>query len=685
MAAARMGCFLRQLTRGMAAERSAEQSDRQLVERLLAGPDETAFEALVRRHGPMVYRVCWRALQHAEDCEDAFQAVFLLLARKLGTVKKRDSLASWLHGVAHRLALDARKQAGRRRRREADSGTTRDGPPDEMTWKELRTVLDVELAALPEKHRLPLILCYLEGRAQEEAARQLGWSKSTLLRRLEEARTALGVRLTRKGLVWPAAVSAVLLSDCVAPAALSPKLIGSTVTAAATALAGSVVAGVVSTKVTALVEGVRIAMFTNKMKSIVAALLVGSALMSGALILLGSGRTPWPALASAQSPQESDKPKARKTPPGVPEVGETDVKPVVVRENAQVIRVAWSADGSVVATVIRAFDAVEANGENGLINVLVPRSTVKIWDAKTGKLIKALPEEKRTYLEGAVYSPDKKTAAYLALKLSTDGPGPPNNPEVRIVDAKTWAAKQNVEGAGWLSALAFSPDGKILAYGGHSGHAETSCYVKLWDVQGAKEIGGTRLAAQPIPGADGYVLGLAFSPDGKLLAAEEHGSRSNRAKVRLYDGRTGEPKQEFDFGETKRIFQVAFTADGKHLVSACGPVKLWDVQTGKVVKTFDTRGSMTFCLAVSRDGRLLAAGGFRKEKDKTTNVIFVWDAKTGELKQTLPWREHPMWISSFAFSPDGKFLAVSGQTDGDGRVKDGEKTKGILKIIPVGR
>ena len=117
----------------------------------------------------------------------------------------------------------------------------------------------------------------------------------------------------------------------------------------------------------------------------------------------------------------------------------------------------------------------------------------------------------------------------------------------------------------------------------------------------------------------------------------------------------------------------------------CGSVKLWDVKTGKVVKTFDTRGWTTFRVAVSRDGRLLAAGGFRKEKGKTTYAGFVWDAKTGELKQTLPWREHPMWISSFAFSPDGRFLAVSGQTDGDGRVKDGEKTKGILKIIPLAR
>src|SRR5262245_3254370 len=129
MATQRADCFLHQLTRGMAAERLTGLSDRELLERLLACPPgdwgrnapntaEAAFEALVRRHGPMVYRVCWRVLQQAQDAEDAFQATFLLLARKLSAVTRRDSLASWLHGVAHRVALNARKQAARRRRHE---------------------------------------------------------------------------------------------------------------------------------------------------------------------------------------------------------------------------------------------------------------------------------------------------------------------------------------------------------------------------------------------------------------------------------------------------------------------------------------------------------------------------------------------------------------------------------------
>jgi RNA polymerase sigma factor (sigma-70 family) len=253
MATHELSRFLHRLKRQMAAETLRDQSD-QLVARFLACQDEAVFEVLLRRHGPMVYRVCWRVLQHSQDTEDVFQVVFLLLARKLRTVRNRDSLASWLHGVAHRAALKARAQAARRRQREervCASGPA--VPPDETTWRELRAVLDAELNQLPEKWRLPLILHYLEGRTQDETARHLGWSKSTLVRRLGEARAALRRRLTRSGIVWPAAFSALLVSECATPAAVPPELVGSTVDAVAGTTAGkAAAAGLVSAKVLAL-------------------------------------------------------------------------------------------------------------------------------------------------------------------------------------------------------------------------------------------------------------------------------------------------------------------------------------------------------------------------------------------------------------------------------------------------
>src|SRR2546423_7541538 len=118
MATASLSTFLKRLTRGMAAETLTQKTDGQLVEHFLVGRDEAAFQAIVRRHGAMVYRVGWRVLRQAQDAEDAFQATFLILARKLRTVRRQASLASWLHGVAHRVALKARAQAAARRRHE---------------------------------------------------------------------------------------------------------------------------------------------------------------------------------------------------------------------------------------------------------------------------------------------------------------------------------------------------------------------------------------------------------------------------------------------------------------------------------------------------------------------------------------------------------------------------------------
>jgi RNA polymerase sigma factor (sigma-70 family) len=255
MATANLNVFIRRLARGMKAETLGDQSDRELVERFLAARDEAAFEALLRRHAPMVYRVCWRVLQQEQDVEDAFQATFLLLAQKLQTVRKQASLGSWLHGVAHRVALKAKARAATRDRHERQAAASRAVPADEVTWRELRVILDAELTRLPDRWRLPLILCYLESRTQDEAAEQLGWSKNTLRRRLEEAREALGRRLARGG-VGPAALSAVLLSDCASPAAPPPHLIASAVEAGARVATGQAAAAVAPAGVAALVEGV---------------------------------------------------------------------------------------------------------------------------------------------------------------------------------------------------------------------------------------------------------------------------------------------------------------------------------------------------------------------------------------------------------------------------------------------
>jgi RNA polymerase sigma factor (sigma-70 family) len=280
----------------MAAEIVRDQSDRQLVEWLVVERNEAIFEAIVRRHGPMVYRVCWRVLQHEQDAEDAFQATFLILARSLHSLRRHASLASWLHGVARRVALKAGAQAAARRRHEQKAVKF---PPEDVPWRELRNVLDAELAHLPEKWRLPLILCYLEGNTQDEAAKQLGWSQRTLRRRLMEAKAALGRRLTGRGVSWSAALSAVLVSHCVATGALAPALVHSTAEAA-TSLA------TVPASVTALTEGVLTTMVVCKIKMVTAALVLMTALALGAGGLLYHTQAVEP-----QQPAKAEKPQPK--------------------------------------------------------------------------------------------------------------------------------------------------------------------------------------------------------------------------------------------------------------------------------------------------------------------------------------------------------------------------------------
>lgn len=283
-ATANLSGFLRRLTREMAAETLRDLSDQQLVKKILAGAEEPGFQAIVSRHGTMVYGVCWRVLQHQQDAEDAFQATFLVLARKLRTVRKHASLASWLHGVARRTALKAQARAATRRRHERRALAHQAAVPDDATQGELRAVLDVELARLPDKWRLPLILCYLEGRTQDEAADHLGFSKNTLRNRLDEARRMLTNRLKQRGVVWPAVFSGVLLSDCIALAAPAPGLFAVTVEAAAAVAVGKTTA--VSAKVAALTEGVLKAMLLSKLKtpSVVLFVVLGLVAFGGGLI-----------------------------------------------------------------------------------------------------------------------------------------------------------------------------------------------------------------------------------------------------------------------------------------------------------------------------------------------------------------------------------------------------------------
>jgi RNA polymerase sigma-70 factor (ECF subfamily) len=190
-------------------------SDSTLLERFVSGREEAAFVVLVRRHGPRVRGTCRRVLRDEHDIDEVFQATFLLLARKAAAVAWRESVGGWLCAVAHRLALSARADASRQRRRETPfamltrKGGDEDrlpdkyhplaGPPLELEYRDLREVLDDELLRLPEKYRAPVVLCDLEGHTHQEAAAQLGWPSGSISRRLDHGRAILRRRLAHCG------------------------------------------------------------------------------------------------------------------------------------------------------------------------------------------------------------------------------------------------------------------------------------------------------------------------------------------------------------------------------------------------------------------------------------------------------------------------------------------------------
>ena len=258
--------------------RGDRASDAELLSRFVADRDGEAFSLLVNRHGPMVLGVCRRVLRNAADADDAFQATFLVLARRAGAVRPQSLLGNWLYGVAYRTALEARRAAAVRRARErraAEMKTPASGT--DATPSDLREVLDRELSALPDVYRAAVVLCDLEGLPRKEAADRLGWAEGTLSGRLFRARSLLAERLSRHGLAVPAAGIGIVAGTASAgvPAALAESTARIGVLVAAGELAG-----VAAAPVAALTEGVMKAMLLTKLKGMATAAVVGCAVLA---------------------------------------------------------------------------------------------------------------------------------------------------------------------------------------------------------------------------------------------------------------------------------------------------------------------------------------------------------------------------------------------------------------------
>ena len=273
------------LRRATAPPRSAGLSDGELLERFAGRRDQAAFAALVQRHGPMVMGVCRRLLRDRHEAEDAWQATFLILVRKAGAIARRELLAGWLYGVAYRTARQARRVAARRRMRERTDGdlvAPASVPVD--VWPDLRPILDEEIQRLPEKYRLPVILCYFENRTNTEAARLLNCPRGTIATRLARARDRLRVRLTQRGVTLSAGGVALALSQEAVPAAVPGVLVQATVRASLVAAGAPIVVGVTAQAALLAQGGMRMMAFA-KLKVVLALTLTAGVIGSGSGVL----------------------------------------------------------------------------------------------------------------------------------------------------------------------------------------------------------------------------------------------------------------------------------------------------------------------------------------------------------------------------------------------------------------
>lgn len=602
-------------------------TDGQLLERFLAASDEAAFTALVQRHGPMVMGVCRRMLGNRHDAEDAFQASFLVLARKASAIGRRDLLGHWLYGVAYRTALKARATAGRRRavERQVEHMPEREARAEKY-WDDLQSLLDAELDRLPEKYRIPVVLCGIEGKSKREVARALGVPEGTVSSRLARANKMLRQRLTRRGLALSSGALTLALSVDALSASVPPALLYSTSEAATATATGGAATSSASAKVAALAEGVLKTMFLQKLKL--------TAALALALAAAGAGM----ALVSVAS--EAPVGLAMRTPAAYQDAAkDAEAKPsqwAEVSSWACVVpgAVAFSPDGKKLA-------AGAAFGNF---------SEVLLWDVASGESLNGLRGDADSRgLYTVAFSPDGK-------QIATGDP----DGLVTLWDLATSNKAFDLKGHGneAVRSVAFAPDGKTLASAGADG------VVKLWDVAQGRE----RASLQ---GHTGPVGAVTFAPNGKTVA-----TGSNDNTIKLWDAASGQELATLK-GSAGRVDCVAFSPDGKTLASgsADGTLKLWDPTTGKERATLRAGRGRVDAVAFAPDGRTLAATGYEVKDKEVTAVVTLWDPATGKERTAL--RAEMGLPTGISFDRSGTKLALSGFAVRDDPVMSGE---GVVKV-----
>jgi RNA polymerase sigma factor (sigma-70 family) len=656
--------FLRALT-------APAGSDADLLRRFVLNGEEAAFVALMDRHGPMVRGACLRLLGNHSDADDVFQATFLLLARRADAIRQPAAVSAWLHGVTCRLAHTIRSR--QKSALSIDSAVAVADPSDpfaEACWREVRGLLDEELEQLSESYRLPLVLCYLQELTRDEAAARLGWSVRTLDRRLHRGRELLRDRLRRRG-VEAAALATVGLSTAGLSAGVPAPLAETTVRAATAFALGQTITGPAAL----LAEGA-LHMFTILRWKWVVGMVMALGMLAAASTLLLPGADPVQPPAPGPK-QTKDMPSADAGLPvgAVTRIGSfafyhgADVKSLHFSPDSQrvlslsdKILFVWesssghellrlSADKEEKAT----FLAATFTPDGKAIAVVYSDGMARVWEAASGKELRSRRLHDDSLNSFQVYAtPDGRR-----VLIRTD-----RNPliwdtvvdQVRTVSATLPNPQPDHRGGtpGSSGPMGGGPGTDLfanafgIAINGSQLIVLTNQGLAIVSMDDTAKVQQVNLN-QPVGGP------TALSPDGKWLAGTAHTNMYDEPgrvafqqdAVFLWDLIRGKPVRSLNWplADIRQIHSI-FAPDNGSLFVANGPAVIrWDVSTGKVLRQWTNFPQNVTALAVSPDGRTLAAA--------SSGNVRLFDAATGT--ERLDSR-HTGAVSVLAFAPDGKTL-----------------------------